>query len=206
MVLGADEVEEALTVAGVEGQLRYVQVEASFSQPNAGTCQNMLSWARAVTAGSAAFDMLELYCGNGNFTVALAPNFRRVVATEVSKTGVAAAKRNFDLNGVGNVFVARMSSEEFTEAWREGRAMKRLEGLDLDASDFRTLLVDPPRAGLDPQTVQLLHDFENVVYVSCNPGAPPRVCLSGRYAACLAAGHVRALHLPGPACLEAIQW
>lgn len=36
--------------------------------------------------------------------------------------------------------------------------------------DFTTLLVDPPRAGLDPQTVQLLRDFQSVVYISCNPG------------------------------------
>lgn len=35
---------------------------------------------------------------------------------------------------------------------------------------FSTLLVDPPRAGLDPQTVQLLAEFDRVVYVSCNPG------------------------------------
>lgn len=47
----------------------------------------------------------------------------------------------------------------------------RLEGLDLAALQFSTLLVDPPRAGLDPQTVQLLREFDRVVYISCNPGA-----------------------------------
>lgn len=36
--------------------------------------------------------MLELYCGNGNFTIPLSQSFRRVVATELSKTGVEAAK------------------------------------------------------------------------------------------------------------------
>ena len=41
-----------------------------------------------------AWDLLELYCGNGNFTVPLAANFRRVVATEVSKASVAAAQHN----------------------------------------------------------------------------------------------------------------
>ena len=41
----------------------------------AGVCQKMLGWARRVSAGSTG-DMLELYCGNGNFTVALADNFR----------------------------------------------------------------------------------------------------------------------------------
>jgi hypothetical protein len=46
----------------------------------------------------------------------------------------------------------------------------RLEGLDLDALRFSTLLVDPPRAGLDPATLQLLREFDRVVYISCNPG------------------------------------
>ncbi|KAL6766526.1 TMU1 [Auxenochlorella protothecoides x Auxenochlorella symbiontica] len=165
--LDADEVEETLTV---EGQtLRYVQVEANFSQPNAGISVQMLAWARRAAQGSGARDLLELYCGNGNFTAALAPRFRRVVATEVSKRSVAAARRNCAQNGVNNVFLARMRSEEFTEAWRMGGKKERLKGLDLVECDFQTLLVDPPRAGLDPDTLQLLHEFDNVIYISCNP-------------------------------------
>ena len=38
-------------------------------------CQHMLAWALEATANSTT-DLLELYCGNGNFTVALAQNFR----------------------------------------------------------------------------------------------------------------------------------
>ena len=34
----------------------------------------MLHWAVTATAGCQG-DLLELYCGNGNFTVALAANF-----------------------------------------------------------------------------------------------------------------------------------
>jgi tRNA (uracil-5-)-methyltransferase len=49
----------------------------------------------------------------------------QVVATEVSKPSVAAAKRNFELNGISNVFVARMSSEDFTAAWKDNRTMRR---------------------------------------------------------------------------------
>jgi len=45
-----------------------------------------------------AWDLLELYCGNGNFTVPLAANFRRVVATEVSKASVVAAQHNMKVS------------------------------------------------------------------------------------------------------------
>lgn len=168
ILLDANEVQETLEVPG-RGTLHYVQVEGAFSQPNASVCTSMLGWAVDVTRGSTDHDLLELYCGNGNFTGAVAPNFRRVVATEVSKSSVAAAKRNFESNAVENVFVARMSSEDFTEAWRSGRKFHRLEAINLKEYDFRTLLVDPPRAGLDDQTVELVKDFERVVYISCNP-------------------------------------
>lgn len=165
--LDADQVVEALDIDG--NTLKYVQIVGSFSQPNAGVCTHMLTWAKNVTTGSTDHDLLELYCGNGNFTVALAPNFRKVVATEVNKSAVAAARQNFETNGISNVFVARMSSEEFVDAWHTGKQYNRLAGLDLAACDFKTILVDPPRAGLDEATLQLLLEFEHVVYISCNP-------------------------------------
>jgi tRNA (uracil-5-)-methyltransferase len=170
VLVEAAEVEEVLEVPG-RGALRYRQVEGAFSQPNAGVCAQMLGWAAAATAGpdSAAHDLLELYCGNGNFTAALAPNFRRVVATEVSKSAVAAARYNLEANGITNTFIARMSSEDFAEARQAGRAYERLKGVDLPAHDFGTLFVDPPRAGLDAATRALARDFRRVVYVSCNP-------------------------------------
>lgn len=33
----------------------------------------------------------------------------------------------------------------------------------------RTLLVDPPRAGVDGKTLQLMQKFDHVLYISCNP-------------------------------------
>lgn len=54
------------------------QIAGCFSQPNGGMCQQMLSWAVDVTKGSSEWDLLELYCGNGNFTLPLAQNFKQV--------------------------------------------------------------------------------------------------------------------------------
>ncbi|XNM52953.1 hypothetical protein ACLK2I_21900 [Escherichia coli] len=50
------------------------QVENSFTQPNAAMNIQMLEWALDVTKGSKG-DLLELYSGNGNFSLALARNF-----------------------------------------------------------------------------------------------------------------------------------
>ncbi|KAH8047806.1 S-adenosylmethionine-dependent tRNA (m5U54) methyltransferase [Aureococcus anophagefferens] len=185
--VGADEVREVLDVPG-RGTCAYWQTEGAFTQPNANVCRSMLGWAVAATANRGHGDLCELYCGNGCFTVALAPNFRRVVATELSKASVALARRNLAANGNDNARVAKLSAEEFVEAFDGARTFGRLldAGVDLgngnrtraaaaateetlafDALD--TLFVDPPRAGLDATCVELARRFATVVYVSCNP-------------------------------------
>lgn len=58
---------------------------------------------------------------------------------------MAAARFNLEANGVENVFIARVSSEEFSEAWSGGRQMRRLEGVKLRELGLETALVDPPR-------------------------------------------------------------
>jgi tRNA (uracil-5-)-methyltransferase len=94
----------------------------------------------------------------------------QVIATEVSKASVEAARFNLTANGAENVFIARMAAHEFTETWKSKGTRNRLKGMTpWDELELRTLLVDPPRAGLDDESRQLLGDFSNVVYISCNP-------------------------------------
>ncbi|GAA4649368.1 tRNA (uridine(54)-C5)-methyltransferase TrmA [Kistimonas scapharcae] len=166
LVLDQDFVTETLTVN--DKQWRYQQVENSFTQPNAGINEKMLGWAANIAKDSTG-DLLELYCGNANFTCVLSEQFRRVLATEISKSSVKSAHHNFALNGVDNADIVRMSSEEFTQAMNKERPFRRLQNIDLDSYDFSTVLVDPPRAGLDKGTEALVQRFERIIYISCNP-------------------------------------
>ena len=160
--------EFELDVEPAPRRLRYQQFEGAFTQPNGGVNRQMLGWACRQAAGLGG-DLLELYCGNGNFTIALAPAFERVLATEIIKTSVQAANYNLVANGIDNVTLARMSSEEFSAARAGEREFRRLQGIDLDAYRFSTLFVDPPRSGLDAQTLELARGFEHILYISCNP-------------------------------------
>lgn len=81
-VVGRDYVIERLPLS--DGRvLQYRQVEGSFSNPNGRIAISTLDWlcsvCRDITAAAPpqSMDLLELYCGNGNHTVALAPFFRR---------------------------------------------------------------------------------------------------------------------------------
>ena len=169
IVLKQDFVTEKLTVHGREFQYR--QLEGGFTQPNAQICEKMLAWACNAAGNSKQFDLLELYCGNGNFTLPLSQHFRRVLATEISKTSVAAAQWNISANQINNIQIARLSAEELTEAFSGSRAFQRLtaQGIDLQYYDFSTIFIDPPRAGVDDETLKLVAKFEHIIYVSCNP-------------------------------------
>ena len=168
LVLAQDFVTERLHADGRDWLYR--QYEGGFSQPNAPVCQKMLDWACGAAAGLGG-DLLELYCGNGNFTLPLARYFRRVLATELSKTSVQAAQWNIEANGVANIRLARLSAEEFTQAYQGVRTFRRLQeqGIGLADYAFSTVFVDPPRAGVDADTLRLMQEFENIIYVSCNP-------------------------------------
>lgn len=166
IVVGADHVTETLTVAGRDFHWR--QYESGFTQPNAAVNRCMLEWAARNCRGLGG-DLLELYCGNGNFTLALAGLYRRVLATEVAKLSVDAARHNLQANGIANVELVRMASAEVRDALAGVRPFRRLRHLDLTSYDFTTLLVDPPRAGLDAATIELARNFPNILYISCNP-------------------------------------
>jgi len=166
VVIGQDFVTEQMTVAG--RTFSYRQPEGAFTQPNGTVCGHMLNWAHEAL-GERKDDLLELYCGNGNFTLPLATRVRKVLATEISKTSVAAALHNLADNAVDNVTLVRLSAEELTQALNGVREFRRLQGVDLASYQFGTVFVDPPRAGMDPDTCELARRFDNILYVSCNP-------------------------------------
>jgi len=161
-----DFIHEQFNVSGTS--YRYRQIEGSFTQPNAFINERMLDWAAKVTANSHG-ELLELYCGNGNFTLPLSRNFSTVLATEVSSTSIRCAEHNIAMNDIANVQVVRLSSEETVQALNRVRPFLRLAHLTLDDYHFSTVLVDPPRAGLDPATLALVQRFERICYISCNP-------------------------------------
>lgn len=163
VVLSQDFITESFVLA--EQTLHYQQVEGSFTQPNAGVNQQMLQWAADI-AKQLEGDLLELYCGNGNFSLALASSFNQVVATELARSSIKSAEYNINLNNIKNVRVLQMSAEDVAAALVSGSSLKHIE---LAGLALNTVLVDPPRAGLDPDTLALVSGFNDILYISCNP-------------------------------------
>ncbi len=152
-------------------EMIFQQVENSFTQPNATVATKMLEWAIDCTKSSQSSDLLELYCGNGNFSIALAPNFRQVLATELAKPSVESSQFNIEANKTPNLKIARLSALEITEAIQGKRKFFRLREQDIDLTtyDFKTIFVDPPRAGMDNKSVRMAQAYDRILYISCNP-------------------------------------
>jgi tRNA (uracil-5-)-methyltransferase len=109
-----------------------------------------------------------LYCGNANHSCALAGVFERVVAVEIDAKLVCAAKESCTMNGVTNVEVVLADSQNFAKRMTRGKC-KDASGNAMLAEDFDVVLVDPPRAGLDDDTLELVGKFKHILYVSCGP-------------------------------------
>ena len=166
LVLTNDYINETLNISNQNFFFAYE--ENGFTQPNTNVNIQMIEWVLKNTKNSSK-DLCELYCGGGNFTIPLSTKFRKVLATEISKTSIKSALRNCSLNKIESISFIRMSAEDFVQALNKVRAFNRLKDINLDDYEFDTIFMDPPRSGLDDTTRNLAKDFENIIYISCNP-------------------------------------
>ncbi|MDZ7817697.1 MAG: tRNA (uridine(54)-C5)-methyltransferase TrmA [Aliarcobacter sp.] len=166
LILSSDYINETLTINNQNFFFAYE--EGGFTQPNTKVNVQMIEWVLNNIKNSSK-DLCELYCGGGNFTIPLSTKFNKVLATEISKTSIKSALRNCKLNNISTIGFIRMSAEEFVQGLQKVRVFNRLKDVNLDDYDFDTIFMDPPRSGLDDTTRALAKDFENIIYISCNP-------------------------------------
>lgn len=110
--------------------------------------------------------VLDLYCGAGTIALVLAQHAEYVVGVELQPEAVDNARASAALNGLTNT---RFFAGDVGEALADGT-------LEPWLSAVRTVVVDPPRAGLMPVALDHLLRIgaERLVYVSCNPEALAR--------------------------------
>ena len=108
--------------------------------------------------------VLDLYCGVGTITLAMAKAAGKVIGVEVIDQAVADAKDNAKRNGIDNA--------EFF-CGDAGQAALALEQQGIRAD---VVVVDPPRKGLNADTIEALARFSprRIVYVSCDPATLAR--------------------------------
>ena len=136
----------------------------SFYQVNHAQAQRLYETAIAM-AGITKDDLvLDLYCGVGTITLAMASAAGRVIGVEVVPQAIEDAKDNARRNGIENA--------EFFCADAGAAA------LDLEQKGIRPdiITVDPPRKGLNGDAIEAIARMspKRLVYVSCDPATLAR--------------------------------
>lgn len=101
-------------------------------------------------------EVLDVYCGVGALTMMLAAKAKQVIGIETIQDSIDSARVNAQLNGIQNI------------DFRCEDAASALSKINLKSM---SVVVDPPRSGLDDAMIrQLLKNTpQQLVYVSCNP-------------------------------------
>ena len=136
----------------------------SFYQVNHDQAERLYNAAISQAEITKNDTVLDLYCGVGTITLAMAGAAGKVIGVEVIPQAVEDAKDNAKRNGIENA--------EFF-CGDAGQAALALEAQGIKAD---VVVVDPPRKGLNADTIEALHRFapRRIVYVSCDPATLAR--------------------------------
>ena len=109
--------------------------------------------------------LCDLYCGIGTIGIFASNKVKKVYGIEIVEEAVKAAKENAKINNVDNIeFIAGDTKEAFKEL------------IDDKKIKPTAIIVDPPRRGLDEETINKILEIEvkKLVYISCNPATMTR--------------------------------
>jgi len=101
-------------------------------------------------------NVLDLYCGTGTIGIYVSKYVDKVFGIEINKMAVEDANKNKELNNINNIEFKSGKVEHIIEEVKE---------------KFDTIIVDPPRSGLDTNTINNIFRInpDTVIYVSCDP-------------------------------------
>jgi 23S rRNA (uracil1939-C5)-methyltransferase len=163
-------------LAGADGEaeplhyrLRASGIELAFSptdfiQVNGPVNEALVERAAELLAPTATSTVLDLYCGIGNFTLALARRAARVVGVEGEQALVDRARDNARRNAIANADFHRADLAVTPDGRREW-----LRG------PYSHVLLDPPRTGARALLASLAALApQRLLYISCHPGSLAR--------------------------------
>jgi len=146
-----------------EYNLEMLMEPLDFTQVNASINQQMIPKALGLLDVQADDNILDLFCGLGNFTLPLATKANHVVGVEGVQEMVDRGSKNARHNGLKNVefFQADLTTDLSEQPW-----LKR---------DYDKVLIDPARSG----ALEVIDNIvkinpQKIVYVSCNPATLAR--------------------------------
>ena len=137
----------------------------SFFQNNFFLLPGLVNTVRATLKAAATKHLVDLYCGVGFFGIAMADAIESFVGVECDRMAITAARKN--------ALKKNATNGEFISATVEAALPELVKKFSAAAT---SVLIDPPRKGCMPETLQLLRDQRpaQIIYVSCHPATMAR--------------------------------
>lgn len=110
--------------------------------------------------------VMDLFCGTGTIGQILASRLPgvKVIGVDIVEEAIIDARRNAERNNISGVEFYASDVGKFLFEYPQF------------AGKIKTIILDPPRAGIAPKTLNkvIAIGAENIVYVSCNPSTQAR--------------------------------
>jgi tRNA/tmRNA/rRNA uracil-C5-methylase (TrmA/RlmC/RlmD family) len=137
----------------------------SFFQNNFFLLPKLVETVRTFVKAGGARHLIDLYCGVGFFGIETADTVDSFVGVEYDQPAIGAARKNLETRKIRN--------GEFISAKVEDVLPELLQRFSPDKT---TVILDPPRKGCWPATLELLRRTRpaQVIYVSCHPATMAR--------------------------------
>jgi len=148
----------------------------SFFQNNFFLLPKLVETVKHFLQAGGARHLIDLYCGVGFFGIEAAGVVDSFVGVEYDQLAIAAARQNAASRKINN--------GEFVAAQVEDKLPELLQKFSAEQT---AVILDPPRKGCWPETLELLRQTRpaQVIYVSCHPATMARdlniLCGDGVY-------------------------
>ncbi|MFN7140508.1 MAG: class I SAM-dependent RNA methyltransferase [Limisphaerales bacterium] len=149
----------------------------SFFQNNFFLLPKLVEAVRERLVDKGSRFLIDAYCGVGFFGIEMADVVEKFMGVEIDMPAIKAARKNAERRGIIN--------GEFITGATEAFLPSLLEKYDATQT---TVLLDPPRTGCPPQSMNLLKEVKpsQIIYVSCHPATLARdlniLCSDGVFA------------------------
>ena len=136
----------------------------SFYQVNRIQAEKLYNKAREYMGDTKDKVVLDLFCGTGTIGLCTAKDAEKLIGVEIIEDAVKDARENAKINERENTEFICLDAEKAVEVLKEKDIKPHI------------IIVDPPRKGLTPKTIEIIDSFgaERVVYVSCDPATLAR--------------------------------
>lgn len=137
------------------GNYEFFVSDKSFFQVNKYNVKNLYDKVLEYAELTGNENILDLYCGTGTIGIYLSKYAKSVIGIEVNEQAIFDANVNKNKNNIENISFICDTTSNIN---------------NIVNNDFDVIIVDPPRSGLDKNTINFLINSKakRVVYVSCD--------------------------------------